>query len=47
MKSVLLLHFSYYLKKRITHLNEAIRAAHEDELFETNDINTLMKNLTE
>lgn len=30
-----------------THLDAAIKAAHEDELFETNDIHTLMKSLTE
>lgn len=31
----------------INHLDTAIKAAHEDELFETNDIDTLMKSLTE
>lgn len=33
--------------QRITHLDKAIKSAHEDELFETNDIDVLMKNLTE
>ena len=33
--------------QRITHLDAAVKAAHEDELFETNDIHTLMKSLTE
>ena len=33
--------------QRITHLDAAIKAAHEDELFETNDIHTLTKSLTE
>lgn len=41
--------FGWTVKKqkpqRVTHLDEAIRAAHEDELFETNDIDTLMRSL--
>lgn len=33
--------------QRITHLYKAIKAAHEDELFETNDIDTPMQSLSE
>lgn len=33
--------------QRITHLDAAVKAAHGDDLFETNDIHTLMKSLTE
>lgn len=33
--------------QRITHLDRAIQAAQEDELFETDNIDTLMKSLTE
>ena len=33
--------------QRICHLDEAIRAAKEDTLFETNDINILMQSLNE
>lgn len=35
------------VRQPITHLDAAIKAAHEDELFETNDIHTLMKSLAE
>lgn len=43
--------FGWTAKKKreqhITHLDAAIKAAHEEDLFETNDIDTLMKSLTE
>lgn len=43
--------FGWIAKKQktqhINHLDEAIKAAHEDDLFETKDIDTLMKSLTE
>lgn len=32
--------------QRITRLDEAIRSAHEDQLVETNDLDTLMKSLS-
>lgn len=33
--------------KPITHLDAAIKAAHEGEYFESDDIHTIMKSLTE
>lgn len=43
--------FGWTAKKQkpqhITRLDKAIKSAHEDELFETNDIDVLMKSLKE
>lgn len=34
-------------KQPVCRLNEAIKSAHEDKLFETNDVDVLMKSLKE
>lgn len=43
--------FDWHAKRkttqRVCRLDEALRAAHEDTLFETNDLDVLMKSLSE